>query len=476
MTEDVSPISRIPETGESSASLLRRLEVYAERDRKRWSFGQCSGSVYHGGVEHQRTLDRAFSLFSVSNPLHADVWPSVAQFERDVVAMTADLLGGRENKDVVGCVTSGGTESIFCSVKSHLFRAKHHRVGGRVEQRPFEIVCCTTKHAALDKACDILGIRLVETPPNPSTFEMDVGAVRAAISDQTIMIFASAPSYPQGIIDPIEALGRLAVRRGVGLHVDACLGGFYLPFLRTFKSVRLFDFAVPGVSSMSADCHKYGNATKGTSVVLYCNDALRRWQYFAYPDWSGGMYVTPTLAGSKNGGLSAAAYASMVSIGRSGYIQLTRQMDETVQIVLDAARNKCPGLEVLGTPTAMIVAVKSDVFNIYQWQKRVSKLGFSWSACQNPRCVHLAVTNVHVGKGHDIARAMQRACEVLSEQSVANASNAQDGPNIYGVASSSSETTKRRRRKKERRDLDASLRAYMSGVLGGAMAELRSKI
>eukprot|EP00940_MAST-03C_sp_MAST-3C-sp2_P002270 g2270.t1 len=462
-------MATLPMQGEEDAALLERLERLAKRDEENWRKGQASGTVYHGGAEHQRVIDRAFQLYSVSNPLHVDIWPSVAEFEKKICEMTGHLLGRRENTrtaSVCGSVTSGGTESIFMSVKAHLTRFRKTNPGVTPE-----IVCCATKHAALSKACDVLSIRLVETPADPKTFKMVPEAVARAISHRTVMIFASAPSYAQGVIDPIEDLGRIAKANGIGLHVDCCLGGFFLPFVRDFRpEMPFFDFRVDGVSAISCDTHKYGYATKGTSVVLYRNDELRQCQYFAFPRWTGGLYVTPTMAGSRNGGVSAAAYASMMRVGFKGYVAITRSICAVVEKISEAARDPSTGLHVLGTPEAMIVAVASDAYSIYDWQKRMARRGYGWSSCQNPKCVHLCVTRVHVGRGEDIARAMREVSHELLKTTRVD-KGTMDGPGVYGVVRSEGSKRRRKRSKKGKRDMDALLRNYMSGVLGGGVVE-----
>ena len=213
--------------------------------------------------------------------------------------MTAGLVRGG-CATVCGCTTSGGTESIVLAVKAHrdLYRA-------RGVTAP-EVLCCVSAHAALDKACDLMGISLIKVPLDTRTYTLCVDSMRRRIGPNTILIYASAPSFPQGTIDPVAALSALAVRHGVGLHVDCCLGGFVLPFARRLGyPVPAFDFSLPGVTSMSLDTHKYGCALKGASVVLYRTPDLRRAQYFCYGAWSGSLYTTPTLAGSRSTGLVA---------------------------------------------------------------------------------------------------------------------------------------------------------------------------
>ena len=226
---------------------------------KNWTNGRVSGTVYCGETDHISLLNSVFALNSVSNPLHPDVWPSLSQYEGEICAMTANLLHG--DKSVVGCVSSGGSESIFLAVKAHRSYFKYRSYP--------EIIASTTAHAALNKACEVLNIHLIQLDPDPITFRLRPNDVENHITSQTIMIYASAPNYPQGTIDPIEELGYIAKRHDIGLHVDACLGGFVLPFAKQSGfNIPKFDFEVDGVTSMSCDTHK---VCFKTAEVIFVN-------------------------------------------------------------------------------------------------------------------------------------------------------------------------------------------------------------
>ena len=260
---------------------------------------------------------------SQSNPLHPDVWPSGAKFEAEIVAMTVGMLGdGQEaggedasgedaGGEMVGTVTSGGTESILLAMKTYRdwARARH---GIR---RP-EIVAPVTADAAFDKAAEYFDMPIVKVAVGADC-RADVVAARKAITRRTAVVVGSAPSFSHGTIDPILDLSELARERGIGFHTDACLGGFVLPWAKKLGyPVPAFDFSLPGVTSISADTHKFGYAAKGTSVVLYRGQELRRFQYFVAADWPGGLYCTPTFAGSRPGALSAAGLGFAAGDGR----------------------------------------------------------------------------------------------------------------------------------------------------------------
>lgn len=271
-------------------------------------------------VEHFRLLNRVYARFAHSNPLHPDVFPASARMEREVVAMTAALLGGgpRGRASVCGCLTSGGTESILTAIRATRDFFAQQR--GSASQP--ELIAATSAHAAVHKACAYFGIRLVTVPVEAGSYRMDVNAARRALTANTIMLYASAPGFPHGVVDDVPALAALARSAGVALHVDACLGGFVLPFAaaaaaggpagRPRRGPPPFDFSVAGVTSMSADTHKFGMSHKGSSVLLYANAELRRCQYTAVTDWSGGLYISPSAAGSRPGGLIAQTWASLM--------------------------------------------------------------------------------------------------------------------------------------------------------------------
>lgn len=383
----------LPKIGRNYCEVLTDLETRAAAENAKWEKGLVSGAVYSGEQSHTSLLSKVYAIYSLANPLHIDIWPSINQCEAEVVSMTANLLNGGEGTGVVGATTSGGTESIILAIRSHL------EVYGKKRGifQP-EIVCSTTAHAAVDKACEMFGIKLIKIPCCSKTFQLNPINAERKMSSNTILIFASAPSFPQGVIDSVEKLAELALRYNVGMHVDCCLGGFVLPFARMLgkgyaERVPKFDFECRGVTSISVDTHKYGYASKGTSVVLYRNKTLRRAQYFNFGKWSGGLYSTPTISGSRPGALLACAWASLITMGESGY-------KSRVKIILDATQriggavSNIPGLCLLGgSPHAMIVCFASDnTFDIYDVGEKMAKIGWSLNSLQSPPCIHLCVT------------------------------------------------------------------------------------
>jgi sphinganine-1-phosphate aldolase len=391
---------RLPAHGVPREELLRQVEDLAARERPRWRDGLVSGAVYHGDDDHIAFLNRVYAITSQVNPLHADLWPSATKYEAEIVAMTAAMLGGAVGGDaaddpqrqIVGSVTSGGTESILLAMRAYRDRARATR---RIT-RP-EVVAPATAHVAFDKAAQYFRIKLVRVPV-AADYRADVAAMRRAVGRNTVALVGSAPTFPHGVIDPIEDLAAIARQRDIGFHTDACLGGFVLPWARRLGyHVPGFDFQVPGVTSMSADTHKFGYAAKGTSVVLYRGAQLRSFQYFTASDWPGGLYFSPTLAGSRPGALSAMCWAAMVATGEDGYLEATRRILETGAAIRRGIQ-AIPHLRVLGDPL-WVIAFTSDTVDIYRVLERMRRRGWNLNGLHRPAAVHLCVTLRHTQPG-----------------------------------------------------------------------------
>lgn len=415
---DLPVHDRLPDAGRPRTEVLAEVEEMARAERGRWEDGYASGAVYHGDAGHVEFLAEVYAAHSQSNPLHVDLWPSAVKFESEIVSMTRDMLNGGE--EVVGTVTSGGTESIVLAIKAY----RDHT--GRSK-----IVAPETAHAAFDKGAQLLAMELVKVPVGDD-LRADVDAIAAAIDDDTALVAGSAPGFPHGVIDPIEALSEAARERGVGFHADTCLGGFMLPFAEQLGyDVPPFDFRLPGVTSMSCDTHKYGYAAKGTSVVLYRGADLRHSQYFTVTDWPGGMYMSPTIAGSRPGALSAACWAAMVTTGRDGYLDAARRILEAATRLKEGIA-AIDGIHVLGDPL-FDVAFAADVpapaepaaggaaptqaapLDVYRVLDEMSARGWSLNGLHRPPALHVCTTLRHTEPGvvdrllADLAAAVEEA-------------------------------------------------------------------
>jgi glutamate/tyrosine decarboxylase-like PLP-dependent enzyme len=386
--------------------IFRQMEAYRAGDMN-WRDGRTWAYIYDPGPEAEEVIKRAYMMFLTENALDPTVFPSALRFENEIVGMAADHLHG--DKEVVGNFTSGGTESIMLAVKT----ARDYARARRPEISEPEIVLPVTGHAAFQKAAHYLCLKPVLVPVDPKTFKADPEAVRAAITPNTVLLVGSAVSYAHGVVDPIRELGQIALEHDLLLHVDACMGGFLLPYFRRLGApVPDFDFSVPGVTSISMDLHKYAFAAKGASVILYRNKELRRHQIYTCAQWTGYTVVNPTIQSTKSVGPLAAAWAVLHFIGDEGYLEIARQVLDATQRIADAV-DGMEDLRLLGRPEMNLVAFTSDtvsVFHIIDEMKERSwyvqpQLGFEGSK-EN---IHLSVNPASV-KWVDALLADLRVC------------------------------------------------------------------
>lgn len=383
--------SQLPEKGRDEEEILTELAYMSEAENEKWLGGQVSGTMYHGGIEHYAFLNKVFSMFSYVNLLQRDLCPSGTKFEAEALAMIGRMLHGEEvgkvnpKDEVAGAITSGGSESIFNAMYVY-------REWGREEKgiTAPEIVAPTTIHPAHLKAAHYLGMRVIRVPVN-ADFEADMHAMRAQITPNTVALAGSAGSYPHGVVDPISSLSDLALEYGIGLHVDGCLGGFILPWIEKLGyDVPIFDFRLPGVTSISCDTHKYGYSLKGTSSINFRRKDLRRYMFFAQEDYPGGVYASPTVQGSRSAGLSAAMWAAMVRMGQDGYLNAARAIMETADKIREGLAG-IPELRIMGK-TTFLIGLTSDVVDPYFVNDYLAKKGWRMNGCQNPPGFHFCIT------------------------------------------------------------------------------------
>lgn len=403
--------ARLPAQGNSQEAILTRMASLRDQDVN-WRAGRVWSLVFDAGDEVSELLRAAYTMFFAENGLNPTAFPSLRRFETDVVAMIADLLGGqaasRDADQIVGNMTSGGTESLLLAVKTARDWARRQRPAIR---KP-EMVLPVTAHPALDKAAHYFGVTAVHVPVR-SDYRADVQALAAAITPNTILLVGSAPSYPQGVVDPIPELAQLAQAHNLLLHVDACVGGMMLPFARRLGyPIPPFDFSVPGVTSLSVDLHKYGYAAKGASVILYRGADLRRFQFFVQTAWPGGIYPSPTMTGTRPGGAIAAAWAVLNFLGETGYINLAAQVMATTR-KLQQGISAIPGLHILGRPDMSVFAIGANRLDIYEVGDELTQLGWHLDRQQAPPSLHMTVNMAHVAAADrflaDLALAAQRA-------------------------------------------------------------------
>uniref|UniRef100_A0A672LEG3 sphinganine-1-phosphate aldolase n=1 Tax=Sinocyclocheilus grahami TaxID=75366 RepID=A0A672LEG3_SINGR len=394
LKEGMSYTKLLPAQGLTHKQLfdkIREYETLSESPAVDWAKGKVSGAVYWGDEKLTDLLVKVYGEFAWSNPLHPDLFPGVRKMEAEVVRMTCALFNG--GPDSCGTVTSGGTESILMACKA--YRDMAHERGIK---HP-EIIAPVSVHAAFDKAAHYFGMKLIHIPLDKKTMKVDVKAMRRAISRNTAMLVCSAPHFPHGIMDPVIEVAKLAVKYNIPFHVDACLGGFLIVFMEKagFK-LDPFDFRVKGVTSISADTHKYGYAPKGSSVVLYSDKKFRHYQYFVAPNWQGGIYASPSMAGSRPGGIIAACWATMMHMGEKGYVEATKKVVETARKIKAGIR-QIDGVFVFGDPEVSVVALGSDVFDIFRLSNALTSKGWNLNTLQFPSSIHICVTMLHTQPG-----------------------------------------------------------------------------
>lgn len=387
----------LPDQPWTSDQILETMKSYEKLSDVKWQQGRVSGAVYLGlhldcdhQMPHLKLMRDVFERTAYTNPLHAEVFPAIRKMESEIVAICLKLFQG--GPEAVGSVTSGGTESLVLACKAYRDFARYERN----IRRPV-ILVPVTAHAGFDKAAQLLDIEIVHIPLDPITMQVNVTEMSRRINRNVCLLVASGPGYPHGVFDPIEKVAALGKRHRIPVHVDSCLGGFLLPFAHEagFDQVPVVNFQIEGVTSISADTHKYGFAPKGTSVLMFAEPRYRHYQYFVVGRWPGGIYATSTIAGSRAGSAIATCWASLLTVGRSGYVQATRDILSAAAQIRDGFAST-PGIFVYGRPSLSVVAVGSKQFNIFLLSDRLSGRGWSLNPVQRPAGFHICVTQMHV--------------------------------------------------------------------------------
>jgi len=392
-------LKALPEKGLAETQIFSQLEEMATTEDALWKNGKCSGTMYGGDPKIFEMIGRAFKLYTHVNVLQRDLCPSQTKFESEIIAMTLDFLNGQSVKEhhptekACGVVGTGGTDSIISAILA--YRNKYREERGITEP---EMIMPHTAHTAFQKGAHYFGVKLIQAPVDPVTTLVDLDFVKAHINANTILLVGSAGNYPYGTIDPIRELSALALEHNIGLHVDGCLGGFILPWGEQLGyDIPAFDFRLPGVTSISADTHKYAYGPKGTSVVVYRDKSFRKYQYFATPEWVGGTYVSPGIGGSRSGGIIAATWAVMVTLGKEGYRERARQIFETA-FAMQKVVLKHPELRLMGSPT-FCFSFTSDEFDIYHLNDYMKDQGWRFNGQQYPSAIHMCVTGPQTQPG-----------------------------------------------------------------------------
>jgi sphinganine-1-phosphate aldolase len=384
---------KLPQEGRDVAAVVADLEAKRSTDA-RWQDGKTFGMVYDGGPSVQRVAAEAARLYLHENALNTKAFPSLAEIQSEVVGWTADLLHGPAT--AAGFLTSGGTESIQCAVLAARERARAER-----GIHAGEIVVAESAHAAFHKSAHMYDMPIFTTPVL-ADWTADVDAMPDVVGDRTVLIVGSAPQYPQGVVDPILEIAALAATVDANCHVDACMGGFVLPFVEMLGTdVPPWDFRVDGVHSISADIHKLGYAPKGVSVIVHRTRALRRFQTWTFDGWLGGFYGSPNLQGARSGLPMAAAWAVMQHLGIDGYMELMRSTIANAEM-MRAAIGEIDGLRVLGNGGYHLIAMasdpeSSDPIDVFALGDALLESGWHHDRQGPPDSLHSTVSNSNAG-------------------------------------------------------------------------------
>ena len=403
----------IPQTGISKQEILATLQAFKARDMD-WKAGKVWCYVYNPGEDPAEVTREAYLSFLSENGLDPTVFPSMLKLETDVVRMVINLLRGDAN--AVGHLTTGGTESIMLAVKTARDKARAEKP----HIKEPEMILPKTAHAAFHKAAHYLNVKPVLVDIDPASFKVRAEDMEKAITENTILLVASAPSYSQGVIDPISEIGSMAKNRDLLFHVDACVGGLHLSFMRKLGSaVPDFDFTVPGVTSISTDLHKYGYAAKGCSVIMYRSRDIRKYQIFACTDTTAYTLINPTVLSTKSGGPMAGAWAILNFLGEEGYMRIIKEVQEATKKLIDGI-NAIPELRVLGEPAMCMFSFKSDTINVYQLADEMAKRGWyiqgQFSTPLTPRNLHISVNHGTIHNVDALLADLRECVEIVKQK------------------------------------------------------------
>ena len=385
---------KIPDEGLNETQIFSLIESLP-KSKQDWKLGKISGTVYDGNSILSNVVNKAMTLYQWSNPLHSDLFPQIRQMEAEIVSFCLDLYKGKE--DHCGTITSGGTESIILACKTYRDYYKDRKGISNPE-----IIAPVSVHVAFDKACHYLGIKLIKVKVNNNGIPL-IEDIKSKINSQTICLIGSAPSFPHGVIDPLEEMGKLALEYDIGLHMDACLGGFVLPFLEDNK----YNFDIKGLSSISLDTHKYGYGPKGGSVILYKSYELIHYQYHVVTDWPGGIYISPSIPGSRSGSIIAGTWTAILFNGKDGYRNKVNEIIELRDEIIDSLQN-IPEIEIIGNPETTVIAIKCSKLvpenNIYSIHQHLTGKGWNLNSLQFPPALHICLTAIHCQQTEDLGK------------------------------------------------------------------------
>ncbi|OUM55222.1 hypothetical protein BVG19_g4717 [[Candida] boidinii] len=452
--------NKLPSNGFSQSNIIKFLKDFNNLKYSNWENGRLSGAVYHGGQDLINLQSEAWKLYAVSNQLHPDCFPALRQMDAEVVSMCLNIFNAPiETENACGTSTSGGTESLILaclSAREYYKKFKSHGFLATPDScQDLEVIAPKTIHAAVSKACYYFNLKLKLADLDPVTYKVDINHVKRLITPKTCLILGSAPNFPHGIMDDIEKLSEIGLQNNIPVHVDCCLGSFIVAFMQksgfaknlSDTSIKYdesaddhlpcFDFRLKGVTSISCDTHKYGFAPKGSSVILYRNQILRECQYYISSDWIGGLYGSPTLAGSRPGALIVACWATLMNIGEDGYIKSCQDIIGASRKLKRAIKEDIPELQIIGDPKLCVVSFTSDLINVHELGDLLTEKGWHLSCLQKPTALHLAATTLSVPIIDELIQDIKDTVAKLLPSSTGNDKRKEsETATLYGVAGS----------------------------------------
>ncbi|MEZ5844867.1 MAG: aminotransferase class V-fold PLP-dependent enzyme [Hyphomicrobiaceae bacterium] len=407
---------RFPVHGRSSSAVLDELRSFKSADCD-WQHGRAPLFVFKATEEVYEVGRAAFFEYFTENALGAKrAFPSVKRMEEDVIAMALDLFSA--SADGQGFMTTGGTESIVQAVQTcrNWNRARRNEPRHRGN-----VVGPRSMHPAFDKAARLMDLEVRRIPVGED-YRADVKAIEAAIDSDTILLVGSAPCFPFGVIDPIEELAAVALRHDVWLHVDACVGGYVAPFARMIgRDIPNFDFGVKGVSSLSADLHKFGFCPKPASTVFYASAEKAGHHHFDFNEWPNGRFLTSTISGTRPSGAVAAAWAVFNLLGIEGYKRIARDLMDMVDRY-KAGVEGTSGLRILGAPHLSIVAFGSDEIDVFRVAEVMAGKGWLPGLLQEPKGIHRMMSMVHADSNDEYIADLRAAVGIVRQEAPETAS------------------------------------------------------
>jgi len=406
---------KLPKKGKCEKTILKEIQAHNELTLYDSNKGRISGCVYSNYKKLDTIMAKVYPMFERTNPLHPDIYPGVRKMEAEIVNMCANLM--KSNSQEAGCFTSGGTESILLAMRAYKKLAEKRNIKG-------SILLAKSAHAAYWKAAEYFNMKTIEIETNQ--LPLDSKNIEKFVTKDTIVIIASAPSFNFGIIDNIESISEFCLKNNIFLHVDMCLGGFLLPFLDNIN----VDFTKKGITSISMDTHKYGYGPKGGSVLLYNDSNIFKEHMFVKEDWTGGIYGTSNLTGSRSGAVIATTWATLMACGKNYYENEAKRIQKIVYKLKDAI-NENNYLDIIGEPNVCIVAVNSSHFNIYLLADKLKEKGWSLNQLQNPASFHFCITSIHTMEMIDNLINDLNSCsrEIMKNPNIKNDKTA----SIYGT-------------------------------------------